>query len=355
MERQMYLEERVNGNSYYIRFADNPYIEATEALPNDSLMHNNLLASVLTQLASGDAGTAPSVSDYTTALQTFNNKEDVKVDIIIDSLGDYSYGIEVAKLCDREQGGRGDCYGALHTPFYLEESNNFVTDLVNYRKYTMNLVSSCVGLYTGHVKIQDNYNGRELWIPPTGFVASVFSYTADQYEPWLPAFGWRRGVLPVIDVYRRFSEGQRDVLYDNDINVIRFKPGKGIAVWGQKTMYGKATALDRANVRWLLIVIENAIEAYNEDNYIAELNTSRTRALCKNGIVAYLTNIKLREGLYDFDVVVDETNNTPQEIDNYIMNVDYYVQPTKAIEYIRGRAIITRTGVNFENVRITNT
>jgi len=350
-ERQMNLEERVNGRSYYIRFADNPDIGTTDAIPSDCYQHNSLVTTTPVSFGGGDAGTAPSVSDYINILKTFNNREEVKVDIVIDTLADEFYQLEIAKLCDRDFGGRGDCYGIVYVPYELETSNNFVVDMTNYRKYTLNLSTSFVGLYAGHVKIYDSYNGRPLWIPNVGFVAAAFSYTADQFEPWFPAAGWRRGMLPVVDVNRRFSLGERDVLYDNDINAIRFRPGKGIAIWGQKTLYGRPSALDRANVRWLLIVIENAIEEFLEE-YTFELNDYYTRALVRTTVWDYLASIKSRRGLYDYDVVCDETNNTPEQIDNYIMNIDYYVQPVKAAEYIYGRAVITRTGINFADVRI---
>ena len=350
-ERQMYLEERVNDKSYYIRFKDNPYIGDTEALPNDSMAHNSLTSHLPHRLGGGTAGSTPSVASYITALKKFNNKEDVKVDIIIDSLSDVNYQLEIVKLCDRDFGGRADCYGVLYVPYEIESSNNYVNDIINYRKYDLNISSSFAGLYSGHVKIYDSYNGRQLWIPNAGFVAAAFSYTADQFEPWFPAAGWRRGMLPVLDLNRRFTLGERDALYDNDVNVMRFRPGKGIAIWGQKTLYGRPSALDRANVRWLLIVVENAIEEFLEE-YEFELNDDLTRALVRSAVYDYLASIRNRRGLYDFDVVCDTTNNSPEQIDNYVMNVDYYLQPVKAAEYIYGRAVITRTGVDFADVRI---
>lgn len=349
---QMFVEERVNGKSYYMRIRSNPYLEPEDALPTESYVHENVSVRTPTKMEGGFRGTTPSIAEYITQLKTFYNKEDVKVDIIVDTLGDENYQLEIAKLCDRELGGRADCYGILYVPFEVEQSNNYANDIVSYRKYSINLTSSFVGLYAGHVKIYDAYNGRELWIPCSGFVAAAFSFTADQFEPWFPAAGWRRGVLPVRDVYRRFTLGERDLLYDNDVNVIRFRPGKGIAIWGQKTMYGRPSALDRANVRWLLIVIENAIEEFLEE-YEFELNDQFTRASAKSAVHSYLKSIKIRRGLYDYDVVCDESNNTPEEVDNYKLFLDYYVQPTKAAEYIYGRAIITRTGVRFEDVRIT--
>lgn len=352
LERQMYVEARVNDKSHYIRIFDNLALNPTECLPQDSLEHNNTTARVLTQLAAGTAGDPPTVAQYLEVLASFNNKDDIKIDIVIDTLGDPNYQLAIAKLCDRDYGGRGDCYGVLYTPFALEDSNNYIEDLINYRKYTLNMTSSFVGLYTGHVKIMDGYNGRELWIPNSGFVAAAFAYTADQFEPWFPAAGWRRGILPVLDVYRRFTLGERDALSDNDLNVMRYRAGKGIAIWGQKTLYGMSSALDRANVRWLLIVIENAIEEFLE-GYEFEINDNFTRALCSASVNTYLDSIKLRRGLYDFSVVCDSTNNTSEMIDSLEMNLYYYVQPTKSAEYITGKCIITKTGVNFAAVALT--
>lgn len=350
-EKQMYVEDKINGRSYYIRTRDNTYLDPQEALPSDSINHTSLTSRQIHQLSGGSKGSAVSVAHYINVLKTFNNKEDVKVDIIVDTLGDRNYQLEIAKLCDRELGGRGDCYGVAYVPFELEASNNYVNDMVNYRRYDLNVTTSFMGLYAGHVKIYDGYNGRDLWIPCSGFVAAAFSFTADQFEPWFPAAGWRRGVLPVLDIYRRFSLGDRDVMYDNDINAMRFRPGKGIAIWGQKTLYGRPTALDRANVRWLLIVVENAIEEFLEE-YEFELNDSHTRSLARSAVHDYLGSIKNRRGVYDFDVVCDDTNNSAEQIDQYVMNLDYYLQPAKAAEFIYGRAVITRTGIDFKDVRI---
>jgi len=348
---QLYIEDRLNDKSNYIRVLDNVNLNETEAIPQDSLKHTTYSTNDIFTLSSGDDGFAPSVNSYINVLHTFNNPEDVKVDIIVDTLCDKNFQVEMLKLCDRDFGGRGDCYAVLSAPFDLLENNNYLNEIANYRKYELNVNSSFGGLYSSFVKIYDAYNGREVWIPESGFVAAAFSYTADQFSPWFPAAGWRRGTLPVLDTYRKFTIGERDFLYDNGINVLRYRPGKGIAIWGNKTLYDDNSALSRANVRWLLIVIENAIEDYL-DEYEFELNDPITRALITSAVQGYLDSIKARRGLYDFDVVCDETNNTPQTIDNYEMNVDYYVQPVKDAEFIYGRAVITRTGVKFEDVRI---
>ena len=353
--KQLFMEYKVNGKSYFIRTLANPTtLFGSDALANDTLPHNSISYNnnAMQFFTGGDNGYAVSVAEYIKALYTFQNKEDIDINIVIDTLGDKAYQLKIAEFSDRElYAGRGDCYGVLYTPFAVEEPTNYINSLLNYRKYELAFNSSFVGLYTGHLKIYDTYNGRERWIPPSGFVSAAFSYTADQYDAWWPAAGWARGALPVLDVYRRFTLGERDILYDNEVNVMRYRPGKGIAIWGQKTLYSVPSALDRANVRWLLIVMEKGIEGMLEYQEF-ELNDDYTRNLTRVAIVNYLANIKARRGLYDYDVVCDKTNNTPEEIDNYKMNVDTYVQPVKAIEYIYSRIIITRTGATFSDIRI---
>jgi hypothetical protein len=357
--RQEYLEDRINDHSYYLRVMDNPYLEETDVLPltfasyipTETIAQNEVSAYTVFAMTGGSKGLAPSVADYVTQLEMFNNKEDIAIDIVIDSVGHQTYQNAIANLCDRNLGGRGDCYGVLYVPFSVEESTNYINDAINYRKYTLPLASSYVGLYFGHVKILDTYNNREIYIPPSGFVAAAFSFTADQYEPWFPAAGWSRGQLGVLDLYRKLTLGQRDSLYDSDVNAMKFKPGRGIAIWGQKTMYGTASALDRANVRWLLIVVENAIEAFLE-NYEFEINDAYTRSLIAASVTAYLNGIQVRRGLYAFNVVCDETNNPASVIADYKLYIDYYLQPVLAAEYIYARAVITRTGVEFSSVSL---
>lgn len=129
---------------------------------------------------------------------------------------------------------------------------------------------------------------------------------------------------------------------------MRFKPNKGIAIWGQKTLYGEETsAFSRANCRWALIVIENSIEALLED-FEFEQNDDITRSIAGTSINNYLASVKSRRGLYDFDVVIPAVEDDGEAIDNYEMNVDYYLQLVKGTEYINARAIITPTGVTYE-------
>jgi phage tail sheath protein FI len=166
------------------------------------------------------------------------------------------------------------------------------------------------------------------------------------YEMWFPPAGFRRGLINVLDVRRRFSQGEMDYLYDNGINPVRFYPGRGIVIWGQKTLLARPSHLDRLNVRLLLIVIEPAIRMALED-FIMEINDDPARAIVRALLVSNMDDIKARRGVYDYMVKCDDENNTPEEIDNHILNVWLFVKPTMSIEYIPFKVVITRTGMDF--------
>lgn len=361
LEQQQYLEEMINGTNDYIRVFKNPYIDPDDVdvvlpieafVPAETLAHTDVLGSIVPiELTGGDDGTAVTVAKYITALETYNNKEDVPVDLVIDTLPNVTYHTAIMKFCDRAYGGRGDCYGILQVPFDLEQASDYAVQAINYRKYELQASSSFVGLYFGHVNRYDAYTGRNIWIPSTGHIAGIFSYTADQFKPWFAAAGWQRGRIATEDIYRKVTEGERDALYDADVNCFKSDPERGLAVWGQKTLYGQPSALDRANVRWCLIVVENAIEEY-EESMLFELNDAYTRKLMSVTVADYLGRIKAERGIYDYRVVCDESNNTPEVIDNNEMYLDFYIQPVKAAEFIYSRAVITRTGAKFDNVRL---
>ena len=244
---------------------------------------------------------------------------------------------------------RHDCVCMLSVPYDKEASANYLNDIVDYWMNILNLSSSFSALYTPHVKVYDKYNDRGLYVSPEGYAAAAVSFTAMNYEMWFPVAGFRRGQVNVLDLRRRFSKGEMDYLYDGavsgggGINPLRFAPGRGILIWGQKTLLGRPSSLSRLNVRLLLCVIEPAIAKTLED-FLFELNDSATRAQVTSIINDYMTIVQARRGVYSFDVVCDDTNNPPAVIDQYQMVVDLYIQPIQSVEYIPFRVIITRTG-----------
>ena len=222
--------------------------------------------------------------------------------------------------------------------------------MVDYRKTDLNLNSSYSGLYTPHLKILDRFNNREIFVSPDGYVAGSISFSATNYEIWFPPAGFKRGILAVRDTSVRFDDAELDLLYTNGINPIKFTSGRGIVIWGQKTLQSRASALDRMNVRLLLIVIEPAIKAFLED-YLFELNDESTRTIVEGKLEGYLETIKARKGITAYDVVCDDTNNLAEDIDANRMNVDIFIKPSISVEAIPVRVVITPNSISFESAQ----
>ena len=331
--KNIYIEDVLLGSSY-IRAIDNTSLVSTETIKEQTTF--------LTLTGALD-GLSVTDTNMISALNTLNNKAEIPLTVIMDGgWATVAYQQAIDSLCQ----SRKDCVGILSTPYYTEDSSNYMTDIVTYRKTTLNLNSSYSALYSPHVKIRDRFNDRDIFVAPDGYAAAAISDTSSNYEIWFAPAGFKRGMINVLDTKRRFTEGELDLLYDSGINPIKFSVGKGIAIWGQKTLSARPSALDRLNVRLLLITIEPALAAFLED-YLFEFNDDFTRLLIRTGMESYMDNIKSRKGVYDYKVVCDETNNTPADIDNNIMNVWLFVQPTKTAEFITLSVVITRTGFDL--------
>lgn len=331
--RNTYVETVLEG-SEYIRAYDNVLIADT-TLPG--------AVPIVTYLNGGDDGSAVSDGAMMLAADKFSNPENLPVTLLLDAgWATNAYQNHLISLAE----GRKDCVAILSTPYSAENSSNYLTEIATYRRETLNANTSYAAMYSPHVEIYDKFNDRYIFVSPDGYAAAQISETASNYEIWYPVGGNKRGKINVLDVRRRFSAGEMDYLYNIGVNPIRFTPGKGIRIWGQKTLLSRPSALDRLNVRLLLIVIEPAIKEALED-FIFELNDDATRAIVTSVINTYMENIKARRGVYDFLTVCDDTNNTPADIDNYVLNVSLFVKPTKSIEYIPFKVVITSTGMAF--------
>jgi phage tail sheath protein FI len=291
----------------------------------------------------GDDGLAVGDAQMINAADKFSNKAQTNITLLMD--GGYTtpaYQIALDTIAQSRQ----DCVAILSTPFAAEDSSAYITDIVDYRKNTLNLNSSYSALYTPHLRISDRFNDREIFVSPDGYVAGSISFSSQNFEIWFPPAGFKRGILNVLDTKRRYSDGELDVLYNAGINPIRFFPGRGIVVWGQKTLQARASALDRLNVRLLLIVIEPAIKELLE-NFLFDLNEAAVRSIIEGQIEDYLETIRSKRGITDYDVVCDDTNNSAADIDANRLNVDIFIKPTRSIEEIPVRVVITPTGISF--------
>jgi phage tail sheath protein FI len=156
----------------------------------------------------------------------------------------------------------------------------------------------------------------------------------------------RGGLGQVIQAERKLSQSNRDTLYDAKVNPIASFPGTGVVVYGQKTLQTKSSALDRVNVRRLLINLKSYISQVSQ-NLVFEQNSRATRAQFLNAVNPYLESVQSRQGLYAFRVIMDDSNNTADVIDRNELIGQIFVQPTKTAEFIYLDFIVQPTGATF--------
>jgi hypothetical protein len=207
--------------------------------------------------------------------------------------------------------------------------------------------SSYAATYWPWVQLRSNETGKMRWAPAATIIPGVYAYNDKVSAEWFAPAGLNRGGLPtVIGPEYRLTKSNRDTLYTNKVNPIAIFPGQGTVVYGQKTLQTAATALDRVNVRRLLIELKRQIGAVAE-NFLFEQNTVATRAKFVNQITPYLDSVQQRQGLYAYRVIMDETNNTPDVIDRNQMVGVIQLQPTRTAEFIILDFNILPTGATF--------
>ena len=196
----------------------------------------------------------------------------------------------------------------------------------------------------------DRFNNTFRYVPLNGDIAGTCARTDQTDFPWFSPAGTNRGaILNVVKLAYNPGKAQRDILYSNRINPVILSPGAGIVLFGDKTGYGKASAFDRINVRRLFIYLEDAISAAAKDQ-LFEFNDEITRTNFVNIVEPFLRDVQSKRGIFDFRVVCDETNNTPDIIDANQFKADIFVKPARSINFIGLTFVATRTGVSFEEV-----
>ena len=204
--------------------------------------------------------------------------------------------------------------------------------------------------YGNWVKVFDVYSDRQVWVPTSGFAAAAFARTDSTAQPWIAPAGLTRGVINnVVDIAFNPNQKQRDFLYPISINPVVFFNTDGYVIFGQKTLQTKPSAFDRINVRRLFLALEKSVQR-SLRYFVFEPNTEFTRTRLRNTITPVFELAKNTEGLYDYLIVCDERNNTPDIIDRNELNVDIYIKPVRAAEFILVNFIATRTGQNFQEL-----
>jgi hypothetical protein len=232
--------------------------------------------------------------------------------------------------------------------------NIYIADLVPYGAALSTVTTQAASRNTSYaasywpwVQVQDPDSGLNVWVPASTVIGGVYAYNDSVSEPWFAPAGINRGGLStVIRAERRLAQSDRDTLYNGKINPIATFPGTGVVVYGQKTLQTRASALDRVNVRRLLISLKSYISQVAQ-NLVFEQNTTATRNNFLAQVNPYLESVQQRQGLYAFRVIMDDSNNTPTVIDQNQMVGQIYLQPTKTAEFIYLDFNITPTGATF--------
>lgn len=210
--------------------------------------------------------------------------------------------------------------------------------------------TSYAAAYGNWAKVYDSYIGQQVWVPFSGFAASIIASTDAARFPWIAPAGFTNGLVQrANDIAINPNQKQRDELYKVNINPISFFPSQGQVVFGQKTLNRKPSAFDRINVRRLFLSLERPTRKAAQF-FVFEPNTTFTRTRLVNTLIPIFERARNNEGLYDYLIVCDERNNTPQVIDNNELVVDIYIKPVKSAEFVLVNFFATRTDASFREI-----
>lgn len=337
--RSIFVESVLESSSY-IRARSNDVIDSS-VLPKS--------IPTPTYLAGGDDGVAPTDADFVQALSAFENEDSYPLSLMMcGGRSTVVYHQALISLCTQ----RGNVLPCMSVPYAAEASSDYLAEIADYRQNQLLANTSFGSIYTSYVKYYDKFNDRSIYLAPDCFAAAAICFSFANYEIWYPPAGWKRGqVSKALDLRRRYTKGELGYLYNIGVNPLRFQPGKGIVIWGQKTLLARASALDRINVRLLINEVKTATTEFLE-TFTFDLSNEGLWEDIVTGLTPYFNDIEGRNGVYEYQIICDESNNSPEDLDNYRLNVDVYLKPTKAAEFIKASMIITRTGVSFSDVSI---
>jgi len=345
-----YYKDVINNRSKYIWWAAHT---AGNTNAGAKALNKTFSGGTLPQTVSliyGRDGNTPSNADYINGYNLFKNGDDVDIAFILGSSANTTRAIH---LINEIAEYRKDCLAVLSVEKAdvvdnARYSGAEADDCVSFRN---TLPSSSYFTIDSMWKYQyDKYNDIYRWVPGNGDIAGTMVRTDNVRDPWYSPAGFNRGQIKnIIKLAFNPNKAERDVLYKNGINPVASFTGQGTVLFGDKTGLSKPSAFDRINVRRLFITLEKAI-AIAAKFTLFEFNDEFTRANFVNLVEPFLRDVQGRRGIYDFRVVCDETNNTPEVIDRNEFIGSIFIKPARSINYIQLNFVAVRTGVEFSEV-----
>lgn len=318
--------------------------EATGSSYYDDTAYSTSLSSTLASLRTSNAlgTTGENVrADYTTIFNIFEN------------------------FCNlpSNTGGRGDCVfiadpirhimvTGKNTKVLSDRTKNFQTDIYWAMRHQFELANTSYAcVYANWGQIYDEFLGDKVWVPFSSIAGAAFARNDAAEFPWSAPAGYNRGLLTgdVVNIAITPNQKQRDELYKSSLNPVLFSPSQGMAIFGQKTLSRVPSAFDRINVRRCFLALERPTKKA-AIFFVFEPNTEFTRTRFVNTLTPIFEYAKQNQGIYDYLIVCDERNNTPQVIDSNEMRADIYIKPTRTAEYIIVNFVATRTDANFQEL-----
>lgn len=354
LSESMFVDDKVNANSKAIRVVLNSayYNQDITGFASSSWQRLGGGINTATGTADADDWEVPASAVLDTAIDLYANSEDNRVDVLLDGGKETAQKLKLMQLANT----RMDCVFVMDPPSTIVVNNKGSEEA--------SLVAWVAGLYSSYsdfnssygctygnwVDIRDKYASRYRWVPPSGMVGAVFARCIREYEAWSAPAGLNRGQLYGI---RRLawnpSLSQRDSVYKYAVNNIVSFAGQGKFVWSQKTLLDKESAFNQINVRMLFLTMRRQIGDIAK-RYLFEANTSIKRTQFVNEITPILDRAKGKEGIEDYKIVCDTTNNTAETIAKGELRCDIWIKPVYAIRYIRLTLIGSKAGTSFNEV-----
>jgi hypothetical protein len=280
---------------------------------------------------------------YTQSISLLANKDAFKYNVLVapglmSDMGGVAFSAITSMNTIAQN--RGDMMVVFDSSKYNSQINSVLTNTVGYD-------TSYAATYWPWVKTIDPSTSNQVWVPASTLIPGVYAFNDNVAAPWFAPAGVNRGILPTaIQAERVLTQGNRDTLYQANVNPIATYPNVGVVVFGQKTLQKKKSSLDRINVRRLLIELKSYISQV-ADTFVFEQNDTVTRNNFLSIINPYLASVQQQQGLTAFRVVMDETNNPPSVVDNNQLVGQIYLQPTRTAEFILLDFNILPTGATF--------
>ena len=231
--------------------------------------------------------------------------------------------------------------------FYVLDCTKYGDTIATATAAISSLDTNYAATYYPWVKIVDRNTSLPVWVPPSVVLAGTIAYTDKVAHEWFAPAGLNRGGLTtVLEAQTRLTHSERDDLYEDRVNPIASFPGQGVCVWGQKTLQGRPSALDRVNVRRLLIKLKKFIASASR-YLVFEQNSTATRNRFLNIVNPFLESVQSNSGLAAFRVVMDDSNNTPDVVDRNQLVGQIFIQPTRTAEFIVLDFVVQPTGAAF--------